>query len=214
MVGAGRSGAGRTRSRLLWLASSAMLPLVHDVETDAELVRRAGAQASGGGARDAEKELCRRFAPRARLYGLRHLRDGEKARDLVQTVLVALIEAVRGRRVEEPEHVDRFVLGACRNVVARMRDGEARAIAVDPGELDVAGGMPPLERLDVEALFRCLRRLDERSRAVVQMCFHDEKSADEIGSVLGTTAGNVRVLRHRALAQLRSCLDAGPRSAA
>ena len=88
--------------------------------TDAELVRRAAVRDDGG--RAVETELCRRFAPRVRLYGLRHLRDEDRARDLVQAVLLVLVEAVRAARIEEPEHVDRFVLGACRNVVARRRD--------------------------------------------------------------------------------------------
>ena len=178
-----------------------------DATTDAELVRRIGARHSDP--RAEETELCRRFAPRVRLYGLRHLRDEDRARDLVQAVLLALVEAVRAARLEEPEHVDRFVLGTCRNVAARMRAGEGRATAVDPADLEVAGAMPTLERFDVPALFRCLVKLDARSRAVVQMCFHDDASAEEVGARLGTTAGHVRVLRHRAIAQLRQCLDRG-----
>ena len=67
--------------------------------------------------------------------------------------------------------------------------------------------MPTLERLDTPALLRCLVKLDVRSRVVVHMCFHDDATAEEIGTHLGTTAGNVRVLRHRAIAQLRQCLD-------
>ena len=63
--------------------------------------------------------------------------------------------------------------------------------------------MPTFERLDTPALLRCLVKLDLRSRVVVQMCFHDDATAEEIGAHLGTTAGNVRVLRHRAIAQLR-----------
>jgi len=53
----------------------------------------------------AEDEICRRFAPRIRLYGLRHLRDAQAAADLVQDVLVRVIEALRGGRLREP---DRF----------------------------------------------------------------------------------------------------------
>jgi RNA polymerase sigma-70 factor (ECF subfamily) len=188
-----------------------MMPLanlaVFTAATDADLVRRAAVP--GVGARADETELCRRFAPRVRLYGLRHLRDEDRARDLVQAVLLALVEAVRTARIEEPEQVDRFVLGTCRNVVARTREGEARAIPVDPADLEVAGAMPALERLDAAALFRCMLKLDPRSRSVVHMCFHDDVSADAIGAHLGTTAGNVRVLRHRAIAQLRRCLDRG-----
>ncbi len=199
----GRVASGLLFSRRFVIAPVNLAPL--ESATDAELVRRAGAR--GHDVRADEAELCRRFAPRVRLYGLRHLRDEDRARDLVQAVLLALVEAVRGARIEEAEHVDRFVLGACRNVVSRMRDGASRAIPFDPIELEIAGAMPTLERLDAPALYRCMVKLDLRSRVVVQMCFHDDLSADEIGAHLGTTAGNVRVLRHRAIAQLRRCLD-------
>jgi RNA polymerase sigma-70 factor, ECF subfamily len=199
--------AERERRQLLLSRFLVIPPVDLSAATDAELVRGAGAP--GDGARADETELCRRFAPRVRLYGLRHLRDEDRARDLVQAVLLVLIEAVRAARIEEAEHVDRFVLGACRNVVARMRDGETRAIPVDPTDLEVAGAMPTFERLDAAALFRCMVKLDQRSRVVVHMCFHDEATTEEIGARLGTSAGNVRVLRHRAIAQLRRCLDRG-----
>ena len=202
----------RERRQLLFCRLS-VIPLDNlEASTDADLVRRAAVRDDG--ARSVETELCRRFAPRVRLYGLRHLRDGDRARDLVQAVLLALVEAVRGERIAEPEHVDRFVLGACRNVVARMRDGASRAIPVDPVELEIAGAMPTLERLDTPGLLRCMLKLDLRSRVVVHMCFHDDASAEEIGAHLGTSAGNVRVLRHRAIAQLRRCLDRGQEEAA
>jgi RNA polymerase sigma-70 factor (ECF subfamily) len=205
----------RERRRLLFCRLS-VIPLANietlEASTDAELVRRAAVRDDGG--RAVEAELCRRFAPRVRLYGLRHLRDEDRARDLVQAVLLALVEAVRGARIEETAHVDHFVLGTCRNVVARMRDSEFRAISVDPVELEIAGAMPTLDGLDAPALYRCMVKLDLRSRVVVQMCFHDDATADQIGAHLGTTAGNVRVLRHRAIAQLRRCLDRGQQAEA
>jgi len=210
----GRDAAGGDRERgqrLLLFCRLSVISLGNleslDAASDAELVRR-GAGAGEDG-RIVEAELCRRFAPRVRLYGLRHLRDEDRARDLVQAVLLALVEAVRAARIAEPEHVDRFVLGTCRNVVARMRDGAWRAIPVDPADIEVAGPTPTFERLDTPALYRCLVKLELRSRVVVQMCFHDDATAEEIGVHLGITAGNVRVLRHRAIAQLRTCLDRG-----
>jgi RNA polymerase sigma-70 factor (ECF subfamily) len=57
------------------------------------------------------------------------------------------------------------------------------------------------------ALARCLAELDGRGRSVVFLSFNEGKAADEIGATLGTTAGNVRVVRHRAVAQLRRCMD-------
>ena len=155
----------------------------------------------------AEAELCRRFAPRIRLYGLRHLRDEERARDLVQAVLLAVIEATRGGRVEDPERIDRFVLGTCRNLALRSRHADTRAEPVDVATLDGIATSPPWDAVDLGALYRCLERLDLRARSVVHLSFYRDKSADEIAGVLATTAGNVRVLRHRAVAQLRRCLD-------
>jgi RNA polymerase sigma-70 factor (ECF subfamily) len=199
-----REGEGEQR-QLVFSRLFVILPGTPEASTDAELVRRAAVRDDGG--RADETELCRRFAPRIRLYGLRHLRCEDRARDLVQAVLLALVEAVRGGRIDEPEHVDRFVLGCCRNVVARMRDGDARAIPVDPADLEIAGATPTLEHLDAAALYRCMVKLDLRSRVVVQMSFHDDATAEAIGVHLGTTAVHVRVLRHGAIAQLRHCLD-------
>ena len=173
---------------------------------DGELVLRI---ARGGGARDAEAELCRRFAPRVRLYGLRHLRDEDRAADLSQSVLLVVLEAARAGRIEEPEHVDRFILGTCRNAAQRVREREKRSTPADSAELEQhAGGFEPsFERLDVGALLGCLRKLDARSRSVVLLSFQAERAADEIAQALDLTPGNVRVLRHRALADLRGCLD-------
>ena len=170
---------------------------------DRDLISRIGR----GDAREMEAELCRRFAPRVRLYGLRHLRSADRAADLVQEVLLAVLEAARKGRIEEGDHVDRFVLGTCRHIAARVRQRDARATpAADVGH-DLAADMPPLEAVDVGALIQCMSKLDARSRTVLGMTFEAESRADEIATAMNTSVGNVRVVRHRALAQLRSCLD-------
>lgn len=166
-----------------------------------EHATRGGAEAAR-----AETEICRRFAPRIRLYGLRHLRNEDRARDLVQAVLMTTLEAVRAGRIEDPSKLDRFVLGTCRNTALRMRerDGKLELMPVEaldrPIEIDV-------ESVDLEALFRCIAALEERPRIVVQLSFQEERSADEIAAKLGTSAANVRVMRHRAVAALRTCID-------
>src|SRR5215470_17065871 len=94
-------------------------PMTAEVSDSALL----GAITGGGAGRgEAERALCRRYAPRIRLYGLRHLRDEERARDLVQTVLLGLLQAARDGRVRAPEQLVRFVLGTCRNAVLRVRE--------------------------------------------------------------------------------------------
>lgn len=174
---------------------------------DAELARRIAA----AGARPdsaAEAELYRRLAPRVRLYGLRHLRDAHAAHDLMQQVLMTTMERVRGGGLRDPERIASFVLGMARMTVIDMRRGERRREtllriygdtpeAVDPG---LPAG------LDAQRLAACLDALAERERTVVALTFVADRTADEVAAELALTAGNVRVIRHRALARLRACM--------
>lgn len=173
--------------------------------SDADIAR---AIAGGGDAREAERLLVQRFASRIRLYGLRHLGTEEAARDLVQDVLLKVLVALREGRLEKADSLASFVLGTCRHVVWDLRRAEkkARVIAAQTAEITtevVARGAHSLELLSV---LGCLHRLPERDALVVRMSFTEDKSADEIGARLGLTAGNVRVVRHRALARLAECL--------
>ena len=90
--------------------------------SDSELVQRIVTSHST----DAEAELCRRLAPRLRLYGLRHLRDEQAAADLVQHVLIIMLESIREGRVREPDKLASFALGACRMTVLDLRRGNRR----------------------------------------------------------------------------------------
>jgi RNA polymerase sigma-70 factor (ECF subfamily) len=178
----------------------------HGPEVDA--ARRIAASGTGG-ARDAEAELYRLLAPRARRYGLRHLRDAHAAADLMQHVLALTIEQLRSGRLREPERVLSFVLGACRLTVMEQLRGERRrdvllqryADDLPLADLHVA------PRLDHQRLADCLERLPERERSVLVMTFYDDQPADAVGGQLGLSAGNVRVIRHRGLDRLRRCVD-------
>ena len=58
----------------------------------------------------------------------------------------------------------------------------------------------------------CLERLPERERAVLVMSFYDDQPSEAVGQQLGLSAGNVRVIRHRGIDQLRRCVEAGRRA--
>jgi RNA polymerase sigma-70 factor, ECF subfamily len=177
---------------------------------DGELARRI----AGGAAAEtdaAESELARRFAPRIRLFGLRRLRDHAAAQDLVQEVLVTTLEALRAGRIQQPERLASFVLGACRMTIANQRRGEqrrARLLAEFAQELAPPPGPVADSLLDRDRLAECLEGLPPRDRTVVALTFYLERSADEIARELRTTPGNVRVLRHRVLERLHHCLGA------
>jgi RNA polymerase sigma-70 factor (ECF subfamily) len=203
---------GAANSDSVVLGCLDMTALGEEASSDAELVRTIAALGGAGDARakgveKAEAELCRRFAPRIRLYGLRHLRSEDRARDLVQAVLLAVLVAARASRIEDPERLDRFVLGTCRHASMRIRDLDARAMLVGDEELDVTPFLQETEFVDTGSLVGCIAALDLRGRVVVMMSFLEERSADEIAKALETTAGNVRVVRHRAIGALRRCLD-------
>lgn len=65
---------------------------------------------------------------------------------------------------------------------------------------------PQLPDIDHQKLTRCLQNLKERERAVVVMTFYDEQPGDEVARSLGVSEANVRVIRHRAIHQLRDCM--------
>src|SRR5262245_13051392 len=162
----------------------------------------------GQGDREAEAEVCRRMAPRIRLYGLRHLRSGSAADDLVQQVLLKMLEALRARRLREPDKLPQFVLGTCRMTVVDLRRTARRQerLLVEFGP-DLIPDESPMPRLDGARLARCVQALKERERAVVVLTFYDEQTAAEAAGFLGISEANVRVIRHRAIRQLRDCME-------
>ncbi len=177
---------------------------------DGALARRiAGAGRAPDSA--AETELYRRLAPRVRLYGLRHLRDRHAAADLVQQVLLTTLESLRAGKVREPERIASFVLGTCRMTVLELRRGTRRreALLETWGEAAEAFEAPEPLALDPGRLAGCLEALSERERTVVVLSFFADKPADEVGAQLAISGGNVRVIRHRAIARLRECLGTG-----
>ncbi len=178
-----------------------------DAIEDAALARRV----AGGRDRTAEAELCRRLVPRVRAYGLRHLRDAATAADLAQHVVVVVIEALRAGRVEEPERLAAFVMGVCRNTLFDWRRSEQRRRSLleefGPTMAEVASWPPA--RIDGSRLAACIERLPARERMVVALTYLADQDCDQIAGALGMSAGNVRVVRHRALRHLHDCLAGG-----
>ena len=161
-----------------------------------------------------ETELVRLFAPRVRLYGLRHLRSSAAADDLVQAVMVIVLEAVRAGTVREPDKLPSFVLGTCRHVAGGWRRGEARRQGLLDRFGDALAGAArdatAAPSVDLQRLAGCLGGLPPREQLVINLTFYEDRDADEIAAALATTTGNVRVVRHRALARLASCMGAEP----
>lgn len=182
-------------------------PLDYGQLDDASLVRRIAGPGAGED-RQAEAELFRRFAPRVRFYGYRHLREEQAAADLVQQVMMMTLERLRSGKLRKPEMLASFVLGMCRMVVLDLRRTHVRRerlLATFAADVPMADPSAS-PRLDHERLLRCLDRLPEREKSVLVMSFYDDRRAAQVAQELGVSEANVRVIRHRGLQRLRDCV--------
>lgn len=176
-------------------------------EDDGALARRIMASGSQADVA-AESELCRRFAPRIRLYGLRHLRNEAAASDLMQDVLLMVLQKLRAGAIREPDRLASFILGTCRQVVIDGRRGSSRRQRLlDTFAIEFDSILEDdTHALDTDRLQQCLERLPERERTVLVMTFYDDRPANAVGEDLRTSAGNVRVIRHRGIERLKACM--------
>lgn len=178
--------------------------------SDAELARRIGGCHEGAAA--AEGELFRRFAPRIRSYGLRHLHGPADADDLVQQVLIVVIERLRTGELREPDRLASFILGTCRLTAQGLKAGRRRRERLLDWYGQGDGQSEPTAPLDLDRLRRCLERLAPRQRTIVVLTFYGERSGEEIAAELEMTSDHVRVARHRALGSLQDCMERRSRS--
>lgn len=161
------------------------------------------------GSSDAEEaELYRRYAPRVRLYGRRHLQNDAAADDLAQDVLLLTIERLRTGGVRQPEQIGSFILGTSRMMAHSERRVARRREALGARFIDPVTETAPswVATLDAPRVAACLRALAERDRLVVLLTFYADQAAPRIAEDLGVSPGAVRVIRHRAVASLRDCV--------
>lgn len=180
-------------------------PHDEDARIDAALARRIVA-----GDHAAEAELCRRMLPRVRVWGLRHLRDEAAALDLGQHAMIVVLEALRADRVTEIDRLGAYVLGVCKHTMMALRRGEHRRRGLLERFGAALQGEAAIEARAIERrhLAKCFEELPGRARTLLALMFFADEPAEVIARELATTAGNVRVLRHRALVDLQRCMEA------
>ena len=178
---------------------------------DVALARRIAE--SPPGTTDAEEaELYRRFAPRVRLYGRRHLQNDAAADDLAQDVLLLTIERLHAGEVRRPEEIGSFILGTSRMMAHAQRRVARRRDALAARFIETVETAPAsIAALDAPRVAACLRALAERDRLVVLLTFYADREAPRIAEDLGVSPGAVRAIRHRAMARLRNCVLGGAR---
>lgn len=167
------------------------------------------ASVPAGQATEAEAELYRRFAPRVRLFGLKHLRNEAAALDLVQQVFIVTLERLRAGEVRNSEAIGSFILGTSRTIASAHRKiGNRRTALLEQFEDRNAMAAPiDAATFDIPRMARCLDTLPLRDRTILILTFYAEKPASDIAAELQLAPGAVRVARSRALGRMRECLN-------
>lgn len=155
---------------------------------------------------DAEADVCRELSPRIRTFARRRIRDQDAVEDFVQDTLVIVLEALREGRIASHAELCSFALSTCRwRIVDAQRTHARRRDILTRNQLDMSRPSDPVE---LAILRQCMRTLDGRAQRVLFESFFGAHSSDAIAIQLGTTDANVRVVRHRAIARLRDCIEA------
>jgi RNA polymerase sigma-70 factor (ECF subfamily) len=156
---------------------------------------------------DSEARFCAEFAPRIRVFARRHLREPHAVDDFTQEILLVVIEAMRAGRIEHPDRLGAYVAGVCRMTLRdSWRNARRRADLFERFGPDLPDAAQGREPLDTARLAECLEKLADKERRVVVLTFYAGKDAAQIAADTGLTAGNVRVVRHRALTRLHGCV--------
>jgi RNA polymerase sigma factor (sigma-70 family) len=160
----------------------------------------------------AEEELVRELRRRVFVVLMARMGDAEAAKELTQDVLMAVLDAIRKNRIDNPERVAAFAHGVARNLAnnhIRMR-----AQAPTLVELTDASAWADAEEEAVMAERRQMVRmaiaeLDETDRRVVTLSIVEGCSAPEVSARLGLSPDAVRARKSRALKRLTERLQKG-----
>lgn len=121
------------------------------------------------------------------------------ADDAFQTTFLRLFTWLRGRRGQPPLHSFARLIQvfARRTAIDLMRKERLPEVSLPPSDnvRNLEEKLYVIELLEV---------LEERPREVIYLTYFEGLSAPEIAQRLGTTAGNVRLIRFRALETLKA----------
>jgi RNA polymerase sigma-70 factor (ECF subfamily) len=149
--------------------------------------------------------LTRYEAPLLR-FATKLLRDGDRARDVVQETFLQLCQQDRAA-VEG--HLAAWLFRVCRNRALDLRRKETR---VDLIETDAADSRPDPSQIaehreDTGHVMKILETLPEDQQEAVYLRFQGGLSYQEIADITGHSVTNVGFMLHAAVKKIRAHLD-------
>lgn len=157
----------------------------------------------------AESELVHAFSQRIYVMALARTRDGEAARDLVQEVLIAVLQALRNGTLHEADRLPAFIQGTARNVVnnyLRERSKHPTQVPISP-ELSASAAPKQLDTAGrLQLVRRALVRLGVVDRKILLLTLVDGLKPAEIADRLGLTPDVIRTRKSRAIRKVTECI--------
>jgi RNA polymerase sigma-70 factor (ECF subfamily) len=150
-------------------------------------------------------EIYERYFRRIYLYCYRHVSNAEEAEDLASLVFV---QAFRSIALYRGGSVSAWLFRIAYGTVANYYRSARAEVSIDAKERDMAADLPePLERIMQAETHHALRALvdalPKEDRDLLLFKIDGGLSSQEIGELLGKSAGAVRIQLHRIIKQLR-----------
>jgi RNA polymerase sigma-70 factor (ECF subfamily) len=131
-------------------------------------------------------------------YATWMLRNPETARDIVQETFLRLC---REDAAKVGGRIAPWLFTVCRNLAFDMRKKESRTTSLEDREVGVDSKLE--QRETVGEIFRLVENLPRNQREVVYLKFQCDFSYKEISEVTDLSVGNVGLLLHTALKEIR-----------
>jgi RNA polymerase sigma factor (sigma-70 family) len=156
---------------------------------------------------EAEALLYEKFSAGVYFTALSETHSKEDAEDARAETFLRLIQALRQDKLRSADSLPSFIVGITLNVIRELVRQKYRADSLEAYEADIARD-DSLESafLDAEtgrALEKAAQQLKPRAQQFLRMYYYEELPEEEIARKLGIKAERVRLIKSRALQQLR-----------
>ena len=157
-------------------------------------------------------EALERYETPLLRFATKLLRDGDRARDIVQETFLQLCQA---DRADVEGHLAAWLFRVCRNRALDLVRKETRVETMAETAADLSAG--PSERAqhreDASAVMKILETLPENQQEAVYLRFQTGLSYKEIAEITGHTVTNVGFLLHAAVKAIREQMNQPARAA-
>ncbi len=173
---------------------------VRALATDDDIVQRVRS-----GDRGAFDELMRRHGPMLYAYSRSRIATEADARELTQDALVEAYLSLD--RYELGTNFGLWLRSISRNLIRNHYRtlSRRREATLLEAFLEIEEAAPPPE-LPVESLRRCLDKLDEASRGLIEGFYRGSRSVADLAAEIDKGVSWVKVVLHRTRYRLRDCL--------